>query len=351
MNQPSYRITDALLNTIAQIEALRLQIGSSYLLPEREIEMRYRASVEATHSSTSIEGNPLSRKQVERVLSSGENLTRHRYAEIEVRNYKKALDFINQRKTEDSKITTQDILTIHKIILENLLAESKVGAWRKTPVYIADERDQPIYTASSAANAPKETQKLLDWLNEKSYGIHPVIAAAIFHFHFVSIHPFADGNGRTTRILTSLYLGLRDYDLRGSLVLDTYYVADKPGYYQALQNQGDNYRTRTGVKADLTPWIHYFAEGFLSCTKVLAVEVVMLTQLVAHLPPKPKISREEADILSYLQQFGSMTLSEAEEIMPGVPRRTVQRRLKNLVDQGYILAQGVSSNRVYLKLK
>jgi Fic family protein len=349
MYKPNYIISDELLNKIAQIEALRLQIDSSYILPEREVEMRYRASVEATHSSTSIEGNPLNRKQVERILSSSESLTRHQYAEIEVRNYKKALDFINQRKEQNVNITTKDILAIHKFITNNLLPLSKVGAWRKNPVYIADQSDLPIYTAPPAATVLKETQKLLDWLNERSRDIHPVIAAAILHFQFVSIHPFADGNGRTTRILTSLYLGLRNYDMRGSLVLDTYYNTDKLGYYQALQNQGKDYHARTDSEADLTPWINYFAEGFLSSTKVLAVEVALLANYVENLPQKPRISLQEADLLSYIQQFGSITLSEAEGVLRGVPRRTIQRRLKSLVDAGYIITRGTSSDRIYLK--
>ena len=149
-------------------------------------------------------------------------------------------------------------------------------------------------------------------------------------------------------VLTSLYLGLRDYDMRGSLVLDTYYNTDKPGYYRALQIQGGDYRARTGPKADLTAWINYFANGFLSSTKVLAVEVMMLAKFVKDIPQKPKISRQEADLLSYIQQFGSLTLSEAEAVLAGVPRRTVQRRLKGLVDAGYIITKGLSSGRIYI---
>lgn len=281
------------------------------------------------------------------MLSGKENLTRHQYAEIEVRNYKKALDFISRRKTQDVRVTPADVLAVHKIVTSNLLPENKTGAWRKTSVYISGHNDEAIYTAPSAAAAPGETRKLLDWLNEKSHDLHPVIAAAIFHFQFVSIHPFADGNGRTARLLTSLYLGLRDYDFRGSLVLDTYYNTDKPGYYQALQAQGRNYRARSG--ADLTPWINYFADGFLSSAKVLAVEIALLDEIVGNIPLKPKISQQEADLLSYVQQFGSITLSEAEEILSGVPRRTVQRRLKKLADAGYIIAKGTSSDMIYLK--
>lgn len=92
MYKPNYHITDELLSTITKIESYHTQITTSHLLPEREIVMRYRATVEATASSTSIEGNPLNNKQVAKVLSdnSGKQLTRHQYAEIEVKNYKKA---------------------------------------------------------------------------------------------------------------------------------------------------------------------------------------------------------------------------------------------------------------------
>jgi len=95
--KPNYTITDELLGIIAEIERYRTKMADSVILPEREIEMRYRATVEASHSSTSIEGNPLSLKQVEAVLSGKARLTRHQYAETEVKNYKRALDFIDRR--------------------------------------------------------------------------------------------------------------------------------------------------------------------------------------------------------------------------------------------------------------
>jgi len=81
MYQQVYTITDQLLAVIAEIERHRAKVQASVILPEREIELRYRATVEATHSSTSIEGNPLSRKQVEAVISSKERLTRNQYAQ------------------------------------------------------------------------------------------------------------------------------------------------------------------------------------------------------------------------------------------------------------------------------
>jgi len=348
MYEPTYHISNELLNKIAQIEALRSQVNASYILPEREIEMRYRATVEATHSSTSIEGNPLNMKQVGKVLSEKQPLTRRQYAETEVKNYKKAIDFIDKRKLTGEKLTTKDILEAHKIITTGILDdETKEGAWRKNPIYIENQNGEVIYDGPSAAIAPKEVEKLLAWLNGESYNIHPIIAAAILHYQFVSIHPFADGNGRTTRILTMLYLGLRDYDFRGSLVLDSYYSIDKKAYYGALHEvQGATYNS--AIEANLGPWINYFSDGFLSSVTVLSAEVTLLSSLAKNAPTGQKISREEADLLSYIRQFGSIALSEAEGVLPNTPRRTIQRKLKSLVDAGYISAKGTTNGTKYV---
>ena len=342
MYKPNYVISDKLLRNIADIESLRTQVDSSYILPEREIEMRYRASVEATHSSTSIEGNPLNLKQVEKVLTSGKQITRHQYAELEVKNYKKALDFIEKRKRVKAPITMEDILAIHKVVADQLLSPDKVGMLRKNPIYIADQNDNTVYDGPSADELDQEISELLSWLGGADH-VHPVIAAGILHFHFVSIHPLADGNGRTTRLLTSLFLGLKDYDFRSSLVLESYYSVDKQAYYKAL-SLADNY---TGRKlAVLNPWLDYFVEGFLSSAKVLAIEVNALSGLTKN-TGKVKISKLESDILSYAKQFGSISLSEAEDILIGTSKRTIQRRLMKLVDDDYLAIEGNARNTKY----
>ena len=342
---PKYQITDALLTTITEIESLRSQVAHSRILPEREIELRHRATVEATHSSTAIEGNPLNLKQVEKVLADGTVLTRHQYAEIEVRNYKKALDYIDKRKVSGKPVELADILTIHKLIMEGLLPPEKTGVLRTVGVDIIDQDDTVLYKGPKTAILKEEITALLEWFKE-SENVHPVIAAAILHFQFVSIHPFSDGNGRTTRVLTQLYLGLRDYDFRGTLVLDSYYYTDRREYYRALRAQGEDYQTATAAVLD--PWITYFVNGFLSSAKVLSVEVMILSSVIASNKPVKRINPEDADLLSYAKQFGSISLAEAESMLPNVPRRTLQRKLKTLVDNGYLIVSGSTRSTVYM---
>lgn len=342
--EPKYTITDHILARVAEIESIKTKVDSSYILPEREIEMRHRATVEATHSSTSIEGNPLDYKQVEKALSTTSPLTRHQYAELEVRNYGKALDFVDKRKRIDNPITLQDILELHAIIMEGLLPDDKVGKLRKNDVYIINQDDVIQYVGPEASVVLEELKGLLNWLNNTSRSVHPVIGAGLLHFQFVSIHPFSDGNGRTTRAFTALYLGLRDYDLRGSLVLDSYYSVAKQEYYSALHDsQGSNYSK--AATNDVTSWLEYFTTGFLSSAKILLTEITLISSVIGGIPSR--MNHDEADILAYAKQFGAVSLSDAEGILPHIARRTLQRKLNSLVNRGYLRLQGKARNIVY----
>lgn len=342
--EPNYVITDNILAWVAAIESIKTKVDASYILPEREIEMRHRATVEATHSSTSIEGNPLDYRQVERALSTNSTLTRHQYAELEVRNYGRALEFVDKRKKINDPITLEDILKLHAIVMDGLLPDGKVGKLRENDVYIINQDEVVQYTGPEASAVPNELRKLLNWLNDTSRSAHPVIIAGLLHFQFVSIHPFSDGNGRTTRALTSLYLGLRDYDFRGSLVLDSYYSSAKQEYYSALHDsQGNDYDK--AAKSDVTKWLEYFTSGFLSSAKVLLAEVTLLSSAVGDMPAR--INHDDIDILAYAKQFDAISLSDAEGILPNVARRTLQRKLNSLAERGYLRLEGKARNAVY----
>jgi len=326
---------------ISEIESLRTKVTSAKILPERAIELHYRATVEMAHSSTSIEGNPLTLKQVDSVLK-WQALEMHGYPETEVRNYKAALDFIDKRKLTKEPLGYSDYLELHRLAMKGLLPEKKTGALRKGDIYIVDHNEKLKYTGPKARTVKKKLEDLLNWLQENE-SVHPCIGAAIVHYQFVSIHPFADGNGRVARLLTMLYLCLRDYDFEGSIVLDTYYAHARSEYYAALHNcQGKVYREGQ----DLTSWVVYFAAGFLSSAKVLWAEVAILS-VFEPLVTKDRISREEMELLNYAIQFGSISYSEAEEILPGVSRRTLQRKLKRLSDSGYLAPRGAARSTRY----
>lgn len=220
----------------------------------------------------------------------------------------------------------------------------QVGKLRKNDVYIINQDDVIQYIGPEAGVVSNELQELLNWLNNASRSVHPIIGTGLLHFQFVSIHPFSDGNGRTTRALTRLYLGLRGYDLRGSLVLDSYYSVAKQEYYGALHDsQGNDYAK--AASSDVTNWLEYFTTGFLSSAKILLTEITLISSAIGNIPAR--IHHDEVDILAYAKQFGAISLSEAEGILPTIARRTLQRKLNSLVDLGYLSLEGKARNTVY----
>lgn len=342
--QPIFKVSDRIRRHLQDIERLRSTITSGHILPAVEASVRHRASVESVHSSTSIEGNPLDINQVRAVISSDRILTKQEYAEIEVYNYKQALDYINRRRS-GGDITLDDILKLHQIITDRLLDSTRSGKIRRRPVYIEDGQHQIIYTAVDAPRVKNELIGLLNWIKDNQFVLHPVIIGAVIHFHLAAIHPFSDGNGRTARAATALYLALAHYDNDGTLTLDTYYASDRPSYYAILRRlNGENYAS--SQQADLTPWLEYFAEGYLTSLRVLDAEIRLLS--LATLTDKPALNRHDQDIISYVAKFGSLNISEAESILPELSRRTIQHRLKHLVDQGYLDLVGATHEAKYV---
>ncbi len=342
--QPVFKVSDQVRRHLQDIERLRSTITSGHILPSVEASVRHRASVESVHSSTSIEGNPLDINQVRAVISSDRILTKQEYAEIEVYNYKQALDYINRRRS-GGDITLDDILKLHQIITDRLLDSTRSGKIRHRPVYIEDGQHQIIYTAVDAPRVKNELIGLLNWIKDNQFVLHPVIIGAVIHFHLAAIHPFSDGNGRTARAATALYLALAHYDNDGTLTLDTYYASDRPSYYAILRRlNGENYAS--SQQADLTPWLEYFTEGYLTSLRVLDAEIRLLS--LATLTDKPALDRNDQDIISYVAKFGSLNISEAESILPELSRRTIQHRLKHLVDQGYLDLVGATHEAKYV---
>lgn len=344
---PKYTISEKVRNNIREIEKLKNRIQGSRILPETEASIRLRASVESIHSSTSIEGNPLSANEVRAVITSDKILTKEEYAEVEVQNYKNALDYIDKRRHGSSDITLEDILELHRIITDRLLDRTRNGKIRKNPVYIEDQNHKILYTAVDVDKIKSALDGLVEWIKASQLQIHPIIIAAIIHFRIAAIHPFSDGNGRTARALTSLFLALNQYDCNGSLVLDSYYASDRSAYYAILQLvNGKDYNT--SVKADLTPWLEYFTNGFLTALHILDAEIRMINLVIPSGEKANKLDREDQDILSYVSKFGSISISEAEECMPEAHRRSVQRKLKQLVEAGYLVKIGEARDTKYV---
>ena len=125
---PQYTISTKINNNIAELERIRTFLNLSPILPEIELNLRFRATVEATYGSTSVEGNPLNKNQVKKVIQ-GRPITAPDYALQEVLNYQQALQWLNQQADNLGKIDQKTILKLHKLALADLLPKEKLGHW------------------------------------------------------------------------------------------------------------------------------------------------------------------------------------------------------------------------------
>jgi Fic family protein len=343
MYQPRFTITSEINNLIAKIETIRQKVKDSNILPEQEIALRFRAAVDTVHSSTTIEGNPLNKNQVIQALAG--KLNTWEKAVIEVQNYKKALDWIEERVRVKKDITVNDILKLHFFVADNLLPKHKIGLFRSGSVFVVDiigKKEIVKYKGPEAASLSKLLNDLLFWLNNSKHDLHPILAAGILHYEFVSVHPFSDGNGRVTRLLVKLWLDLAGYDFRGALVLDKYYLENRMNYYKVL-NQAKAYTQQT--KANLTNWLEFFVTGFYEVAKDLAKEISVIS--VSRNKNIIRLSSEEIDILDFLKQFGRITIGDVTDIIRS-SERTAQRRLKSLINKKLLVRKGQGKTIYYV---
>ena len=348
MFKPKFMITPEINNRIAKIERIREVVSKASILPQQEVVLRLRAKIDSIHSSTSIEGNVLNKREVEKVLG-GERVRASEKMITEALNYKKAIDWMEGHLNEIKEIKKSDVLKLHGFLMKDLLEEEKVGDYRKGPIYIVDvmkEKDVVRYIGPKGERVEELVKELLTWLKKEGDRLHPVLMAGIFHYEFVSIHPFGDGNGRATRLLTQMILWLKKYAFRKSLTLDTYYWQNRMDYYKAL-SRAKTYDGRRGV--DITPWLEFFTKGFLESAKDLEKEITAVS-LSKGSGQVVRLSNDELLIVDFVKQMNRVGLQDVLEILD-VPERTVQRRLRGLVDKKILRKHGKGKSIYYQLVK
>lgn len=330
MFRPKYQITSNILNKLAKIAEIRAIVLHAKILPVREALLRRAAMIKMAHSSTSIEGNTLSEHQV-KIISEGKKLEADKRETLEVVNYFKSLDLVDKIADQKFTFTSKDVLRVHKAVISELVDSGKVGIFRSVPVYIVNVHlrgwEEVVYTPPEAKNVPDLINDLLSWL-KNSGDIHPIIRAALFHYQFETIHPFIDGNGRTGRLLTLLHLYQSGLGLRRCLVLEDYFNKNRKDYYLGLQT-GKSYKSRE--KADLTGWLEYFVDGFLSEALKVKDQILNLGAVGKNATDQMFLNEDEIKIVDFILTVGHATSGDVVDIL-NIPLRTAQAKMKHLED-------------------
>lgn len=345
MFHPKYTISNQVVNQLSEIAEIKSMVTRSTLLPEREVFLRRSAAIKMAHTSTSIEGNQLREYQVAQV-AAGKRINAEESQIREVQNYVRALKEIDTLAELKRTFTVDDILNIHRTVIDGLADTEKIGVFRPRQVYIVNilpNRDEEVaYTPPKARDVPALVNELLDWLGENQ-NIHPIVRAALFHYQFETIHPFTDGNGRTGRLMTLLHLYQSGWDFKKILVLEDYYNRARKAYYTALQT-GKTYTVRQ--ETDVSDWLEYYVAGFLDEAKRVKDQIVSLSAVGDIDAKRRTLNKDELQMVDFAVTMGRITSSDVVGIL-NIPKRTAQAKLKRLEEINVLKKIGAGPTTYY----
>lgn len=337
MFKPKYEITHALLENIKRVYNLVQTLNQRRFPNTVLVELQRDAEAVSSFASTSIEGNPLPLTDVKRILkNTPQNI---RDSEREVLNYNTALKEINEKLMRGTlPFTLSLVLQMHKQVIHKLLPSYQSGKWRLDPVVVNDPRERKtIYWPPDAKDVPALAKALILFVTNA--GIDPLILAGLFHRQMVIIHPFMDGNGRTTRLLTKILLanmGLNTFNL---FSFENYYNQNVSRYFQMVGVQGDYYEIREHI--DHSAWLEYFTGGIID--ELLRVEKILPRSSAI---PERELKSYHHQILDFIRENGHITDREYASM---VDRAKPTRRLdfNKLIEMGLIQREGKGKNTYY----
>jgi Fic family protein len=259
--KPVYSITPGVAKSLMRIEAAKEKVSLLPVNPTVLASLRETAKLYTTHYSTMIEGNQLKPEEIKEVIQLQGHFPGRERDEHEVKGYYAALAQLEQYASQNHPVTEKVIQTLHALVMSDGRTRIKPTPYRDGQNVIKDSGAGTIvYMPPEAKDVPGLMRNLVSWIKENEE-IPCAIVAGIAHYQFATIHPYYDGNGRTSRLLTTLILHLGGYDLKGLYSLEEYYAKNLLGYYRAI-SIGPSHNYYVGrAESDITSWVEYFTEG------------------------------------------------------------------------------------------
>jgi Fic family protein len=338
---PRFTITNAITASLTAIERARGFLEAATLSEDWIRRMSQRALLLEAHHTTHIEGTQLTLEQAAR-LWAGQQVEQAAADDVrELLNYREAFNLVSEYLSSGEPVTEGLIREIHKRLVSGVRGgQGGPGVYRTVQNFVvSSQTGAVIYTPPGPADVPPLMRELVEWL-QAGGAIHPVLVAGIAQFQLVHMHPFLDGNGRTSRLLSTLCLYRAGYDFKRLFTLSEYYDRDRTRFYRALQEVRER-------DMDVTGWLEFFVEGL--ATQLAEVktrgEVAIRRDVLVRVH---RLNARQADALEHLLRAGSLDIRAFEGLCPGVSRRTLQRDLAALEAKGLVRHEGLTSNLVYL---
>lgn len=344
-NTATLTITPALLVLIAELDEFKgAWRALGRLAPERLSSLRHVATIESIGSSTRIEGARLSDREVERLLANIEIKSFASRDEQEVAGYAEVMQMIFER-WDAIDVTENHIKQLHRDLLKYSEKDQRHrGEYKTSPNHVEafgpDGKSLGIvFETATPFDTPRLMTALIPWTRDelRKKELHPLLCVAIFVVGFLAIHPFQDGNGRLSRILTTLLLMRAGYVYVPYSSLESVIEQSKDSYYLALRRTQGTIRSS---EPDWQPWLTYFLTALKRQKARLEKKIERERILIGDLPEL------SVQILELCRERGRVTVAEIVKIT-GVSRNTVKDHLAALADKGHLIRHGAGRGTWY----
>ena len=338
LNLETLDITNAMLKLIAEVDEFKGAWSAlGKLAPERLQQLRHVATIESVGSSTRIEGGKLSDREVEALLTNihiGKFATRD---EQEVAGYAQVMEAVFA--SHDQIPITENILKqLHRDLLAFSQKDERHRGSYKTSSNTVEAFDAEgksvgvVFQTASPFDTPRLMEELVEWYGQETHegGLHPLLAIAIFIVVFLEIHPFQDGNGRLSRVLTTLMLLRAGYGYVPYSSMESIIEQNKDRYYLALRKTQVTIRTE---QPNWQPWVMFFLQS-IQRQKARLEQKVERERIAFGALPELSLA-----ILTFIKDHGRASVSELVKATGG-KRGTVKDHLTRLVEAGHLVLHG-----------
>jgi len=331
-------ITPEMLSLISKIDEFKgawRALGS--LAPDRMSALRHVATIESIGSSTRIEGSKMSDREVEYLLSNLQIRNFSNRDEQEVAGYAETMEMVFS-SWEEITFTENHIKQLHQKLLAYSDKDARHRGYYKTSsnsVAAFDEHGSQIgivFQTATPFDTPRLMSDLVSWVQEEraSEALHPLLIIAIWVVLFLEIHPFQDGNGRLSRVLTTLLLLQSGYSYVPYSSLESVIEQSKDAYYLALRQTQETVHSAT---PNWQPWLMFFLRSMLAQVRRLEKKVEREHMVLTVLP---ELSLQ---IIEFAREHGRVTIGDAIKLT-GVSRNTLKLHFRSLTKQRHLNQHG-----------
>ena len=331
-------ITPEILGLVARIDEFKgAWRALGMLAPARLSALRRVATIESIGSSTRIEGSRLTDREVERLLANLEIKSFATRDEQEVAGYADLMDLLFA-SWQDIPFSENHLKQLHQL----LLGHSEKDLWHRgnyktnsnsvAAFNEAGEQIGIVFQTASPFDTPRLMTELVAWVNREreTAALHPLLIIAVCVVVFLEIHPFQDGNGRLSRVLTTLLLLQSGYAYVPYSSLESVVEQNKEAYYLALRQTQGTIRTEA---PNWQPWLVFFLRTLVEQVRRLERKVEREKLVLAAMPEL------QLQIVEFAREHGRVTIGKVITLS-GASRNTLKQHFRVLVERGTLVQHG-----------